>query len=260
VARTTQNEIRQALGGWYDTARDGADAALRAFLDDAGRRAGVDSLFYSSESNVGPAFVAGEPGLYPRLRAGLEGIERATAGTRRRVQFTVRSYAPFLESAYLQQLKHGKPLTFEQYTAGIDDGYSWRPVVQALVDVFGADDVVVYDYDAARDDTLPLVGQVLTDALATLGADGAVRDADWSHRTNPRYTQRMADLALAVLPLLRTDDERRAFHKFCTQVVAKSPASADDAPATFVGEADAARYAARYADDLAWIRTAVEVR
>lgn len=259
VARTTQSEIRAALGGWYDTARDGADRALRAFLDDACRDAGVERLFYSSESNVGPAFVAGEPGLYPRLRAGLEGIERATAGTRRQVQFTVRSYAPFLESAYLQQLKHGRPLTFEQYTAGIDDGFSWRPVVQALVDVFGADDVVVYDYDAPRERP-PLVGQVLTDALEALGAGAAVRGADWSHRTNPRYTQRMADLALAVLPLLRTDSERKAFHRFCTQVVARSPASADDAPATFVGAAHAEASAARYADDLAWARSVVEVR
>ncbi|WP_402466726.1 hypothetical protein [Isoptericola aurantiacus] len=252
AARTTQEEIRTALGGWYDTSRDGADRRLREFLDATGSH----RVFYSSESNVGPSFVAGAPDLYPRRRACLEGIDRATADRERTVQFTIRSYGPFLESAYLQQLKHGRAQSFAAFTADIDPAFSWVPVVQDLVDVFGAENVVLYDYDRDRTGSDPLVGQVLTDAVGALGAGQAVAGADWSHRTNSRYTQRMADLALDVLPLLRTDGERTAFHRFVSHDVADQ----DGEPATFLDPEQRQAHAVRYADDLAAVASLVDVR
>jgi len=263
LSRTTQTEIRAALDGWYDVSRDGADDLLRAYLEaafDGDGTGSATSLFYSSESNVGPALVPGEPGLYPRIATNLAGIDRATSGLERHVQFTVRSYAPFLESAYLQQLKHGRALTFAQFMAGVDPGYSWVPVVRTLVDVFGADRLAVYDYDAPRPDDAQLVGRILGDAAGWLGAPDATAGADWSHRTNPRYTRRMTDLALAALPLLRTPDERRQFHRFLATAVARSEASAREEPATFVAADEAAALDDRYRADLAHIRQLVEVR
>ncbi|MDO8144132.1 hypothetical protein [Isoptericola sp. 178] len=260
AVRTTQPEIRAALGGWYDTSRPGADTRLRTFLESAWSTSGADGLFYSCESNVGPAFVRDSPVLYPRLSEAVAGIDRATAGVHRHVQFTVRSYGDFLESAYQQQLKHGRPVRFDELADRVLDGLSWRAPVERLVEAFGAGNVTVYDYDRVRPaPERPLVGQILTDALQLLDAAGAAVGDEVSRRTNTRYTQRMADLSVAVLPLLDGVDERAALHRFVTDALGRRPA-ADDVPASFLDPGTAAELRDRYARDLAWIDSLVGVR
>ncbi|WP_278235151.1 hypothetical protein [Isoptericola sp. AK164] len=260
VARTTQPEIRAALGGWYDTSRQGADEMLRSFLESAWTSSGAPGLFYSCESNVGPAFTPQDATLYPKLAGAVAGIARATEGVERHVQFTVRSYGDFLESAYQQQLKHGQPVRFDELVQRVGAGVSWRDVVTRLVETFGADHVTVYDYERSRTaPERPLVGQVLTDALAHLGARGVQVGDDVSRRTNTRYTQRMADLSVDVLPLLTDADERAALHRFVTDALGRRPA-VDDVPASFLDAGTAARLADRYAEDVEWIASVVELR
>lgn len=246
AVRTTQPEIRKALGDRYELRQDDSAKRLAVFLDEAWQEAGTQRLFYSCESNVGPAFPRGESGLYPHLRENLETIARATEGVERHVQFTVRSYAPFIESAYLQQLKHGRSLTFDRFVADIDLDLSWRPIVRHLVEVFGEDHVTVYDYDGPD----PLVRRVLSDALGRLDAGKVLDGTDWEHRTNERYTQRMADLSLAVLPRLRNEQERAAFRKFLRD----SLNDPEDHPAEFFSPARQEELTLRYTSDTEWIR------
>ncbi|WP_277209711.1 hypothetical protein [Isoptericola croceus] len=259
VARTTQPEIRAALDGWYDVARPGADDLLRTFLESAWRTTRAAGLFYSCESNTGPAFAPGIADLYPRITENLAGIARATAGVPRHVQFTVRGYAGFLESAYQQQLKHGKVVRFDELAGRVGATMSWRGVVEEIVRTFGAEHVTVYDYDRDRTGTLPLVGQILTDALERLGAPGIEVGSETSRRSNTRYTQRMAELSLDVLPLLQGADERASFHRFVTDALGRHPAPGD-VPASFLDAAGAAALTERYAEDLAWIGSLVELR
>jgi hypothetical protein len=259
AARTAQPDIREALGGWYEAARPGADERLAAFLEAPWRDLRLRGLFYSCESNVGAAFQAGSPDLYPRLGPNVEAVERATAGAARHVQFTVRSYGPFLESAYQQQLKHGHHSSFDELADRVAGSLSWRPVVSRLVDAFGAENVTVYDYDRARPAETPLVRQVLVDALGHLGAPGFDVVVDAGHRPNTRYTQRMADLSLSALPLLEGRAEREALHRFTVATLGRRPA-ADDAPARFLADGAAAELDERYAADIAWLSGLVEVR
>lgn len=259
VTRTTQPDIRVALDGWYDVARPGADDRLRAFLDDAWRSTRAPGLFYSCESNTGPAFAPDSADLYPRVAENLAGIARATEGVPRHVQFTVRGYGAFLESAYQQQLKHGKVVRFEELADRVEPTLSWRGVVEELVRTFGAEHVTVYDYDRDRSGARPLVGQILADALERLGATGVEVGEEVSRRTNTRYTQRMADLSLEVLPLLEGPDERAAFHRFVTGALGRRP-TPDDVPASFLPADSVAALDERYAKDLAWIGSVVELR
>lgn len=246
AVRTTQPEIRKALGDRYELRHGDSAENLTTFLNDACRDARTSRLFYSCESNVGPAFQRGGQGLYPHLRDNIEAMARATADVERHVQFTVRDYAPFIESAYLQQLKHGHPVAFEDFVADIDPGVSWRPVVEHLVDVFGSDHVTVYDYE----DPTPPVERILSDALELLGAGSVLDGTDWDHRTNERYTQRMADLSLMVLPHLRSSKERTAFHRFLENSL-EDPA---DRPAEFFSPDRQEELSARYVSDMDWIR------
>ncbi|GAA4720740.1 hypothetical protein GCM10023216_07200 [Isoptericola chiayiensis] len=260
VACTTQPEIRTALGGWYDVTRPGADARLRDYLESAWTTSRAARLFYSCESNVGPAFTGDEPSLYPRFRTAVAGVDRATAGTPRHVQFTIRSYGDFLESAYQQQLKHGRATPFAALADRVVDGLSWREHVTSLVETFGADNVTVYDYDRERPaPEQPLVGRILEDAMRWLGADRVTVGDEVSRRTNTRYTQRMADLSVEVLPLLQGADERAALHRFVTDALGRRPA-ADDVPASFLDPGTSAELAERYARDVAWIGSVVDVR
>ncbi|WP_407316916.1 hypothetical protein UQW22_10630 [Isoptericola halotolerans] len=259
VTRTTQPDIRAALDGWYDVTRPGADDRLRAFLEDAWRSTRAPGLFYSCESNTGPAFARDSAELYPRIAENVAGIARATDGVPRHVQFTVRGYAAFLESAYQQQLKHGRAVRFDELADRVQARLSWRGVVEQLARTFGAEHVTVYDYDRDRGAARPLVGQILTDALERLGATGVEVGDEVSRRTNTRYTQRMADLSLEVLPLLDGADERAAFHRFVTDTLGRHPAPGD-VPASFLAPDAVTALDERYAEDLAWIGSVVELR
>ncbi|WP_349829472.1 hypothetical protein [Brevibacterium litoralis] len=79
-------------------------------------------------------------------------------------------------------------------------------------------------------------------------------DESVAGRVNTRYTQRMAELAVDILPRLRKE-ERTPFTEFL-----KAVESPDDPPATFVPEDDAARLDDRYAADLEEIGRLVAVR
>ena len=175
------------------------------------------------------------------------------------MQFTVRGYGDFLESAYQQQLKHGKAVRFEELAERVAETMSWRGVVEEMVRVFGAEHLTVYDYDRDRSDARPLVGQIVTDALDRLGATGVVVGDEVSRRTNTRYTQRMADLSLDVLPLLQGADERAAFHRFVTDTLGRRP-TPGDVPASFLDAGTATALAERYTADLAAIASLVELR
>jgi hypothetical protein len=259
AALTSQPEVREALGGWYETSRDGADERLAAYLEAPWHDLRLRGLFYSCESNVGAAFQPGSAELYPRFGPNVDAVARATAHADRHVQFTVRSYGPFLESAYQQQLKHGHHSSFESLADRVAGSLSWRPVVERLVDTFGAENVTVYDYDRPRATDTPLVRQILLDAVGRLGVPGLAVQVDADHRPNTRYTQRMADLALATLPLLDDRAEREALHRFTVATLGRRPA-ADDAPARFLADDAAAELGERYTADIAWLAERVEVR
>ncbi|WP_349829471.1 hypothetical protein [Brevibacterium litoralis] len=141
---TTQPDIRKALGGWYEVKNPGSGEALHTLIQGEYGE-GVNGVFYSSESNVGTMFAPPEPALYPYFTENIQAIARATTEFDRLVQFTVRSHVGFLESSYIQKLKQGTAMPFEDFHSALDPEVSWVPIVQDLVDAFGAENVVIYD-------------------------------------------------------------------------------------------------------------------
>jgi hypothetical protein len=167
----------------------------------------------SLENIVGRPFRAGAP-LYPdaaRNFAALAAVLRPfEPGVRPRIVLSIRPQADFLESYYLQTIQQGGHHSFEQWLAGIDlADLSWRPVVDALVDAFGAPRCAVIDFRLIR------AGQdaYLRGLLAALDPrlDVAVR---YPATRNRSISARGLQIALAANPLLETGPEQRAMRQF----------------------------------------------
>jgi hypothetical protein len=89
-------------------------------------------------------------------------------GTRRMaVVFFIRTIGEFLESCYLQRVRLGSTMSFEEYVSGFDiDRISWVPTIEKLRVPLGAEDRIwVYDYRALQEHPLG----VLADLFGRMG-------------------------------------------------------------------------------------------
>ena len=241
--------IQTRADGWTRPGAPGDDAADRADLGGWLRDAGPRGSFYSGAGGTGPVVDPAVSGIYPHLERASRSVADAGTGRDLHVQFAIADYAAFLEAVYVRQVVTGPALTFDEFGDMVGPEPSWLPVVQTLVDTFGADRVTVYDAEASR----PLADRVLADAMARLGVTDLATRAP--RRRPHRYSRRMADLNLSVRPHLRSDTERAAFRGFL-----RSDLFVADRPASFFPPGRAAELSARYAEDLRRIRRIVEVR
>lgn len=256
--RLADEGIATCTAAWSDPLPDGPPASARPRLDEwleAARTSAPPTArfrsFYSGGGGTGPVLDPQVPGIYPHLASHLAPVGRATEGLDRHVQFAVADHGPFLEAVYMRQVEQGMALTFTEFLATVGTAPSWVPVVEALVATFGRDHVTVYDATASR----PLGDRLLGDAMGWLGVTDVGPLPSRTTRRPSRFTRRMADLSLAVLPHLRSDRERVAFGRFLTSELAGT-----DRPASFLTPERSADLSARYADDLRRIRRMTEVR
>lgn len=174
----------------------------------------LHALFGSYENLIGRPFVTGQPGLYPSARTNLAAIAEITgrigAGVTTKVFLSIRRQSEFLESCYLQAVHQGSAQTFVEWLGTIDlDRLAWRPVVMAMVDLFGREHVEIVDFELVRAGQGGYVGRFMR-----------VIDPAFDDRFEPptRYNQSVSEkglrMALAANPFIEGSAERRRLRKF----------------------------------------------
>jgi hypothetical protein len=127
--------------------------APRAFTDyfDKLSALGKESVFVSSESLLGTMNLAATKQIYPAARIVMKTIKNQLSDQQIKVAFSMRNYADFIESTYKWKVGDGLPLSFDDYLAQIDlKQLSWNEVIQALIDVYGKENVIVWEYENYR--------------------------------------------------------------------------------------------------------------
>ncbi len=147
--------------------------------------------------------------LYPYAKSALETLAHITRNFDTKYIYFVRSIPEIIESSFLQFLHEGKLISFEKYREKIElTEVSWMPVMQALLDVIGAERVTVRRYD----DFLSDAHTTLLSFFDWFGISSSQLDLELK-RVNPGFFQIGVDIAHAVLPLL-TEAQWPPFRKF----------------------------------------------
>ncbi len=168
------------------------------------------TVIVSHENSLGPPFRGRTPGLYPSARECAQAIASSIGEMDLRVIYYIRSQEDFLESYYLQTVHQGGTATFEEWVSQLDvPSLSWAPAVTALGEVFGAGRVMVRDFAEIRRGQNEFLSSFLRSCDP--GLDPSV---DYRPRRNISVSQQGLDLALAMNPLLRTPEERKAVRTF----------------------------------------------
>jgi len=178
---------------------------LRSRLESEARAKPANRIVLSHENSLGRPFIPGKSGLYPHAARCAEALRACTEGFDLRIVFYVRPVADFVESYYLQTIHQGASHTFEEWAADLDPaGWRWRPVVEALDAVFGADRVFVGDFlDIAEGQENLLRGFMERAGLERPPAE----DLDYGPVRNASISVRGLELAMDINPLLRKDRE-----------------------------------------------------
>ena len=204
-------------------------------------------LFGSYENLLGAPFSADAPGFYPHARRNLAALAAVCAGTPTRVFVSLRRQSAFLESWYLQTIHMGASHTFDAWLSGVDLTHlSWRPVVGAMVELFGEANVEVVDFDLLREGQGAYLGRFLL-----------VLDPDFDDGVDPTtpynrsVSARGLRMALAANPHLDDPQERRALRKF----LQRHFSNVDQPRPVLLGPERAAEVDAAYADELRELTT-----
>ena len=211
---------------------------LEAFRADPSTRA----LFGSYENLLGQPFVPGTSGLYPLARRNLTALAAICADAPTKVFLSIRRQSEFVESWYLQTVHMGSSQGFDAWLADVDlSALSWRPAVEAVLDLFGEEALEVVDFGIVRQGQGAYLGRFLR-----------VLDPDFDDAVDPptpynrSVSERGLRMALAANPHLESSEERRALRKLLQWHFS----NADHPRPVLLGPERAAALDAPYADEL----------
>ncbi|WP_402466728.1 hypothetical protein [Isoptericola aurantiacus] len=250
TARTDPKELRDAVTG-LDLRSDHGRRQLRGYVADGG------PVLWSSGQVLGPVYRFTGGDLLPAAASAVAGIDVATRDATRHVALTLVPHGRAVMDAYVESVRAGHAVAFDDFVASLPRQPSWTPLVRRLVEVFGADRVTarIAGTDTSR--------QVLTEAERVLAAGpdrGPLPDPPAESRPAAPWTPRMVALTLAALPHLRSYEERGAWRRFVETRVDRADAGSGIAPALGLAPAQEDRLARCDAEDMASIQALVEVR
>lgn len=183
---------------------------LEARIGELLAQPGAHTLVASHENTLGPPLKPGADHLYPRGPDIVEQLAHTLAAWSSRVLLYLRPQDEFLESYYLQRIHQGDVRSFHDWLDELDlEQLSWRPVVAALHERFGPEQVEIVDFGRIR------AGQdrFLADFLRRI--DPAIDEIpDYRPVRNPSISEKGLRIALAANPHLRSDWERKAMRRF----------------------------------------------
>ena len=169
-----------------------------------------EKVFVSHENTMGHPFVDGRPGLYPHTAELAKALAAIAEPFDAGIAFYVRPLADFVESFYLQTIQQGATHTFGEWWATIDAKQLWwTPVIEALDDAFGADRVIVGDFQEIAAGQNEFLRSFLV--RCELPAPSMV---NYRPIRNASISVRGLELALKINPYLENKDQRRAARDF----------------------------------------------
>ena len=127
-----------------------------------------------------------------------------------KVFLSIRRQSEFLESYYLQSVHEGSSQAFGDWLDTVDlSRLSWRPIVSAMVELFGPEQVEVVDFGLVKAGQGGYIGRFMR-----------VLDPDFDDRFDPpkKYNRSVSEkglrMALAANPFIEGAAERRRLRKF----------------------------------------------
>lgn len=164
----------------------------------------------SHENTLGRPFVDGVAGLYPRATDIIPVLRRVMAPYRAKVFLSIRPQQEFVESYYLQLVHQGGHQPFQDWLGRIDlDALSWRPIVDALHQAFGREQVEILDFREVQRDQQAYLQDFFRRIDPRL-----VVDVNLPAVRNPSISDKGLRLALAANPHLTSHAERRLMRVF----------------------------------------------
>ena len=167
-------------------------------------------ILISHENSLGKPFIPGESGLYPETLRCAKGLRRATKGFDTQVVFYMRPLADFAESYYLQTIHEGRTHSVDEWLDGQDPRtWSWTPVLDALDDAFGRDNVAIGDFSEIAEGQ----EEFLRKFLRRIGIP-KVSGLSYKSVRNASISARGLAMAMDVNQMLKTGAERHETRKF----------------------------------------------
>jgi hypothetical protein len=251
TVRTSDRALRQAVPG-LDWRSDRGRAQLREHLP------ATAATLFSSAALLGPAFRHTGGRLFADAGAGVDAIALALRETPARVHLSIDTHATTMVRSWTDAVRAGHAVTFDDFVASVVEP-SWVPLVERLARAVGSDRVVVHGAGHTGTATgCDRTTGIARGVLDTLLDDLAIEPDDDLRSLGtgrPWWTARQTEVALAMLPHLRSRADRTAMRTFVDEHVDRGGEPVWPVPAVLTDD-----LAARDAADLARLDAIVEVR
>lgn len=188
--------------------------AFRAQIAMAEAR-GYSHFLLSYENALGHPFRKRLTDLYPEAHEKAVLLRNMIGDRPIRVIFYIRNQPDFIESYYLQTVHQGKHHSFAVFQATLlkNNTLSWRPLYDALCDVFGAGNVVIHQFEnQIADGQSAYLRQFFTSAIGK--SPYALGRYRYEKIHNPSIGDRGLELALEFNKHLKTPQERKSMRRF----------------------------------------------
>ena len=131
------------------------------------------TLLISHEGLLGKPAFKGNRTFLPKAEDSARLISEALKDYDVQVRFFIRDFAGFLPSWYVQQVRMGNEMTFDDFARAYHfDKATWAPAVASLRRHFGAERVEVYDHADLVKDAHGVFSRAFPEVMAALGEAG----------------------------------------------------------------------------------------
>lgn len=177
---------------------------------------GKANLFISTESFLGHCNLAEYGGIYPHSGRMLKAMRAITSDHKTKIILVVRRQADFIESCYMQQIKEGRFMSFDEFINDIDfDQLSWCRIADDIAEHFGRESTYVFPFELIKHGTENFLNRIFS---VSSGFRPGVADLKFEKKANPSMANVGVDVARAVYPILQEhevdDATYRAFRAF----------------------------------------------
>lgn len=173
--KRVKDDIRIMLGSILRAENDNQNFIyrIREVLAEIHAETGAHTLIISNEGMLGKPFSHRYPAFYERADELAERIRLTLDDYDVEARFVIRDYAGFLPSWYVQSVRMGSKLAFEDFPEVYDlDSVTWKTPVRALRKHFGTEAVGIYDHADLVKDPQAFLAAMFPDIMAALGERG----------------------------------------------------------------------------------------
>jgi len=151
---------------------------VRKLIEKLFAESGAHTMLISNEGLLGKPAIKGNKTFLPKADDSARLMAEALEGYDVEVRYFIRDFAGFLPSWYVQQVRMGSRMTFEDFRKAYDfNSVTWKTPVRALRKHFGTEAVGIYDHADLVRDPHAFLSAMFPDVMAALGERGKVLPA-----------------------------------------------------------------------------------